>query len=112
VGIAGSTTVGDGVVLAGQVGVAGHLAIGDRVRATAQTGISHSIPAGALVSGYPAFDNREWLKATAVFQRLPDVRRTLQDLDRRLSALEARPAGDPRGASETRDAPEDEAGPR
>lgn len=89
VGIAGSTIIGDRVVLAGQVGVAGHLTIGDGVRATAQTGIPNSIEPGALVSGYPAIDNREWLKASALFRRLPEMRRTLHDLSRRLAALEA-----------------------
>lgn len=87
VGIAGSTVVGDRVVLAGQVGVAGHVTIGDRVRATAQTGIPGSVDAGAFVSGYPAIDNRDWLKASAVFRRLPELRKAVADLTRRLEAL-------------------------
>src|SRR6185295_18228645 len=58
VGVAGSTRVGAHVTLAGQVGVAGHVTIGDGAIATAQTGIPHSIDAGALVSGFPAIDNR------------------------------------------------------
>lgn len=89
VGIAGSTVVEDRVVLAGQVGVAGHLTIGRGVRATAQTGIPNSVPTGAFISGYPAIDNRQWLKASAVFKRLPDLRRAVHDLERRLAALEA-----------------------
>lgn len=88
VGIAGSTTIGDRVVLAGQVGVAGHLTIGAGVRATAQTGIPNSVEPGAFVSGYPAIDNRDWLKASAVFRRLPEMRRLVTELARRLSALE------------------------
>ena len=93
VGIAGSSTIGDHVVLAGQVGVAGHVTIGDRVRATAQTGIPNSVDAGALVSGYPAIDNREWLKSSAVFRDLPELRRQLRSLEGRLEALEARLKG-------------------
>ncbi len=94
VGIAGSATIGEGVVLAGQVGVAGHLEIGDGVTATAQTGIPNSIDAGAVVSGYPAIPNREWLKSSAVFRRLPELKKTVTDLDARLAALERRLAGD------------------
>jgi UDP-3-O-[3-hydroxymyristoyl] glucosamine N-acyltransferase len=90
VGISGSTTIGDSVVLAGQVGVAGHLHIGSRTTATAQTGIPHSLPENSLVSGYPAIDNREWLKSSAVFRRLPELRKTVSDLERRLAELEAR----------------------
>jgi UDP-3-O-[3-hydroxymyristoyl] glucosamine N-acyltransferase len=95
VGIAGSTTIGDHVVLAGQVGVAGHLTIGDRVIATAQTGIPNSVTAGSFVSGYPAIDNREWLKSSAVFRRLPELRKQLADLASRLEALEARLRNEP-----------------
>ena len=89
VGIAGSTSVGDGVVLAGQVGVGGHINVGDHVKATGQSGLTHSIRAGEFVSGTPAFGNRDWLKASAVFQRLPEFRKALQDIERRLAALEA-----------------------
>jgi UDP-3-O-[3-hydroxymyristoyl] glucosamine N-acyltransferase len=90
VGISGSTTIGDSVVLAGQVGVAGHLHIGARTTATAQSGIPNSVPEGSLISGYPAIDNREWLKASAVFRRLPDMKKTVADLERRLAELEAK----------------------
>jgi UDP-3-O-[3-hydroxymyristoyl] glucosamine N-acyltransferase len=87
VGIAGSTRLGDRVTLAGQVGVAGHLTIGDDVIATAQTGIPSSVVAGRLVSGYPAIDNRAWLKSSAVFARLPELQRRVRELEARLSAL-------------------------
>ena len=90
VGVAGSSVIGDHVVLAGQVGVAGHVTIGERVRATAQTGIANSIEPGALVSGYPAIDNRDWLKSAAVFRHLPEMRRRVKDLEARLEALERR----------------------
>jgi UDP-3-O-[3-hydroxymyristoyl] glucosamine N-acyltransferase len=89
VGIAGSSTIGSRVVLAGQVGVAGHLEIGDGARATAQTGIPSSVEAGALVSGYPAIANADWLKASAVFRKLPELRRRVTDLAGRLERLEA-----------------------
>jgi len=73
VGLAGSTEVGRSVVLAGQVGVAGHCKIGDGAVATAQSGIPNDVPAGKVVSGYPAIDNRQWLRASAIFQRLPEL---------------------------------------
>jgi UDP-3-O-[3-hydroxymyristoyl] glucosamine N-acyltransferase len=93
VGIAGSSTLGDRVALGGQVGVAGHITLGDGVRATAQTGIPNDVEAGTLVSGYPAISNREWLKASAVFRRLPDLKRTLTELERRVAELEAAASG-------------------
>ncbi len=78
VGLAGSSEIGKNSILAGQVGVAGHCKLGDGVIMTAQSGVSHDIPAGKVISGSPAFDNRQWLKATAIFNRLPDIIRQLQ----------------------------------
>jgi UDP-3-O-[3-hydroxymyristoyl] glucosamine N-acyltransferase len=88
VGIAGSTTIEDSVTLAGQVGVAGHITIGKGAIATAQTGIPNSVAAGSFISGYPAIDNRDWLRASAVFRRLPTLRKAVAALDARLAALE------------------------
>ncbi len=95
VGIAGSSVLEDDVVLAGQVGVAGHLTIGRGAAATAQTGIPNDVPAGLLVSGYPAIPNREWLKASAVVKRLPELKKAVAALEARVAALEARLAGPP-----------------
>jgi UDP-3-O-[3-hydroxymyristoyl] glucosamine N-acyltransferase len=78
VGLAGSTIVGKNVILAGQVGVAGHCTIGDGVIATAQSGIPSDVAPGKLVSGYPAIDNRQWLRSVALFHRLPELIRDLK----------------------------------
>jgi UDP-3-O-[3-hydroxymyristoyl] glucosamine N-acyltransferase len=87
VGIAGSSRVGKRVTLAGQVGVAGHLTIGDGVIATAQTGIPSSVEEGSVVSGYPAIDNRGWLRSSAVFAKLPELQKRVRELERRLGSL-------------------------
>jgi UDP-3-O-[3-hydroxymyristoyl] glucosamine N-acyltransferase len=89
-GLAGSTTLGRNVLLAGQVGVAGHLTLGDGVIATAQAGIPSDVPAGQMVSGYPAIENRLWLKCAAAFNRLPELVETLRDLKTRLGRLEGK----------------------
>jgi len=80
VGLAGSTAVGKHVILAGQVGVAGHCKIGDRAIATAQSGIPNDVPAGATVSGYPAIDNKLWLRCSALFNKLPELTRAVRRL--------------------------------
>ena len=77
VGVAGSVTIEDDVTLAGQVGVAGHITIGRGVVATAQTGIPNSVDAGAFISGYPAISNRDWLRASAVFRKLPQLKKVV-----------------------------------
>jgi UDP-3-O-[3-hydroxymyristoyl] glucosamine N-acyltransferase len=83
-GLGGSTTVGKNVILAGQVGVAGHLTIGDGAVATAQTGIPSDVAPGAIVSGYPATDNRTWLRTVAAISRLPDLLKRFAALEKRL----------------------------
>jgi UDP-3-O-[3-hydroxymyristoyl] glucosamine N-acyltransferase len=80
VGLAGSTTVGKNVILAGQVGVAGHCTIGDGVIATAQSGIPGDVEPGKIVSGYPAIDNRQWLRVVALVNRLPELLRGIKAL--------------------------------
>jgi len=82
VGLGGSSHVGNNVILAGQVGVAGHLTIGNGAVATAQTGIPGDVAAGATVSGYPAIENRQWLRAVAVFHKLPELAKALRKLSR------------------------------
>ena len=89
VGIAGSTTIGDNVTLAGQVGVAGHITVGNGVSAVGQTGITNSVPAGTFVSGYPAIENKEWLKSSVIFRKLPELRKRMAELERRILELEA-----------------------
>ncbi|MCI0354285.1 MAG: UDP-3-O-(3-hydroxymyristoyl)glucosamine N-acyltransferase, partial [Acidobacteria bacterium] len=80
VGLAGSTEVGKNVILAGQVGVAGHCRIGDGAVATAQSGIPSDVEDGKTVSGYPAIDNRDWLRSVAVFNKLPELAKTVRRL--------------------------------
>jgi UDP-3-O-[3-hydroxymyristoyl] glucosamine N-acyltransferase len=86
VGLAGSTSVGNRCILAGQVGSAGHLEIGDGATITSQRGVPSDVPAGALYAGYPAMENRLWLKVMAALKNLPElqktVRRLVKDLDR------------------------------
>jgi UDP-3-O-[3-hydroxymyristoyl] glucosamine N-acyltransferase len=83
VGLAGSTELGKNVILAGQVGVAGHCKVGDGVVITAQSGTHGDIPAGSVISGFPGFDNKQWLRSVAVFNRLPELARAVRELTSR-----------------------------
>ena len=80
VGLAGSTVVGRNVILAGQAGVAGHCNIGDNVVVMAQSGTHGDIPAGAMVSGSPAFDHKQWLRAVNIFTKLPELAKSVRNL--------------------------------
>jgi UDP-3-O-[3-hydroxymyristoyl] glucosamine N-acyltransferase len=87
-GLAGSSVIGKRVILAGQVGIAGHLRVGDDVVITAKSATSHDVPEGRVISGIPAFENREWLRSTAAFRRLGEFAQRLRELSARVSKLE------------------------
>jgi UDP-3-O-[3-hydroxymyristoyl] glucosamine N-acyltransferase len=88
-GVSGSAEIGSGVLLAGQVGVVGHIRVGDLARVGAQSGVAHDVPDAATVSGSPAFDHREWLKASAAYAQLGELAREIRRLRRRVDELEA-----------------------
>ncbi|MGD1092700.1 MAG: UDP-3-O-(3-hydroxymyristoyl)glucosamine N-acyltransferase [Bryobacteraceae bacterium] len=87
-GLAGSSVLEKNVLLAGQVGISGHLTIHDDVVVYAQSGIGGDIPAGSVMSGSPAFEAREWLRAITAFPKLPELLKTVRQLEKRLAALE------------------------
>jgi UDP-3-O-[3-hydroxymyristoyl] glucosamine N-acyltransferase len=88
-GLAGSSIIGNNVILTGQTGVAGHCTVGDGVILTAQSAISHDVPAGKVISGSPGFDNRVWLRAVSLFQRLPELAKRLDRVEKKLAARDA-----------------------
>ena len=87
-GLAGSSVIGKRVILAGQVGIAGHLKVGDDAVLTAKSATSHDVENGKIISGVPAFDNRDWLRSIAAFRRLGDMARTVRALEKRLVEIE------------------------
>jgi len=84
VGLAGTTVVGNGCILAGQVGVAGHLTIHDGAMVAAQSGVGDDIPAGEQWGGSPAVDGKLWRKCVAVYERLPEMLRTVRRLEEQM----------------------------
>jgi UDP-3-O-[3-hydroxymyristoyl] glucosamine N-acyltransferase len=97
VGISGSTRVGDGAMFGGQSGMVGHIDIGEGARVGAQAGVIGDIPPGETVSGYPARNNREFLRAMGMAFKLPETVRRIDELEQRLSRLEKSATEDPAG---------------
>ncbi len=95
VGIAGSTRLGNYVTIAGQVGVAGHLKIGSRVSIGAQSGVMHPIPDGEKWLGAPAVPEKQAKRQYIAIYRLPDISRQVDQIERRLQALESAAAASP-----------------
>lgn len=70
VGISGSTRLGDFVMAGGQAGLAGHVRIGAGARIAAKAGVMRDVEAGATVCGVPAVPIAQFMKQTAILQRL------------------------------------------
>jgi UDP-3-O-[3-hydroxymyristoyl] glucosamine N-acyltransferase len=73
VGVAGSTRVGDGAILAGHVGVTDHLTIGPGARVAAKSAVFGDVPGGTSISGHPARPHRQFLRAQAALYRLAPI---------------------------------------
>lgn len=84
VGISGSSRLGDRVVMAGQSGAAGHLELGDGARVAAKSAVFKSVEAGRTVAGIPAIEASRWRRVQAVTAKLDEMRRRLRALERRL----------------------------
>ncbi len=88
VGIAGSTRIGANVTLGGQVGLAGHLQIGDNVMVAAQSGVATDLAGNQAYSGSPAIAHREWLRTAMSLPKIPEMRKKILEIEKRLEKIE------------------------
>ncbi len=94
VGIAGSATIGNNVILAGGSGIAGHIKVGDNVKVGGWTGATKDLPSGGTFLGTPAKDNERMRKCIMIIQRLPEMRKPVKDLQKKIEQLEKRLGSD------------------
>ncbi len=90
VGIAGSATVGDHVIIAGKAGISGHLTVGNNTIVGPAAGVVKSLGEGEVVSGTPAMPHKLWLRLMAMMPKLPELKRTVSHLEKRIERLESR----------------------
>jgi UDP-3-O-[3-hydroxymyristoyl] glucosamine N-acyltransferase len=90
VGLAGSVKLGKHVTLGGQVAIVDHASIGDNAMVSGQSGVFNDVAAGAIVSGTPAMPHQARLKCAAVYPFLPEMRKTINKLGKRMSAVESK----------------------
>ncbi len=87
-GIAGSTTTGDYVVMAGRVGVRDHVHIGTGAVLGAMAGIMTSIEDGARVVGIPATPEKQQMRLQVALAKLPEMRKEFQELQKQVKELQ------------------------
>jgi UDP-3-O-[3-hydroxymyristoyl] glucosamine N-acyltransferase len=88
VGIAGSTSLGRGVILGGQVGLKGHIHLNDGVMVASKSGVHANVDKGKIVSGIPAISHRDWLKASTIFAKLPQLFQEIRQLKKAVAAMQ------------------------
>lgn len=89
VGIAGSTKVGQWCMFGGQVGIAGHITIGDKVFLGAQSGVPGSLKSDQTLIGTPPMEPRPYFKSQAIFRRLPELYKQINELQKEVDKLKA-----------------------
>jgi UDP-3-O-[3-hydroxymyristoyl] glucosamine N-acyltransferase len=83
-GIAGSSSSGDYVVVAGQVGICDHVHIGSRVVIGAKAGVTKDVADGERLLGAPATPEREQKRILMSLEKLPEMRRDLRKIKQHL----------------------------
>lgn len=84
-GISGSTKIGNYCTIAGQVGIVGHITLADKTIVGAQSGVSKTVSvSGTIIQGSPAFDYKQNLRSLAVFRRLPELEKQLNELKEKI----------------------------
>ena len=87
VAIGGSASLGNNVVLGGQVAVKGHIILADGVKVAAKSGVHSDVPKGTIVSGIPAIPHKDWLRASAIYAKLPKLYGELRDMKKKIEAV-------------------------
>jgi UDP-3-O-[3-hydroxymyristoyl] glucosamine N-acyltransferase len=87
-GMAGSSSLGNGVTMAARSGTADHVHVGDGAILTGCAGATKDVSEGAVVSGFPARDHREDMKAQVLLRRLPELLQRIRELEARLAEIE------------------------
>jgi UDP-3-O-[3-hydroxymyristoyl] glucosamine N-acyltransferase len=88
VGISGSCTIGSHVILAGQVGVADHASIESGTIIGGKAGVMGGHTAKGVYIGTPIAPHREFMKAQALFLKLPEMNRKIKELEDKIKHLE------------------------
>jgi UDP-3-O-[3-hydroxymyristoyl] glucosamine N-acyltransferase len=84
-GVSGSAKIGENCIIGGQVGIVGHITIAKGSQIQAKTGINRSLEEeGKKWAGAPVNTYSQNMRAQVVLQRLPELERKIEQLERKL----------------------------
>lgn len=87
VGIAGSVKIGSHCMFGGQVGLSGHIHVADHVVFGAQCGVISDVKEATTLLGAPAINAKAFMRSSAIFGRLPEIYRTMGQMQREIEEL-------------------------
>jgi len=84
-GVSGSTKIGAQAIVGGQVGIVGHINVAKGSQIQAQSGINRAIvEEDKKWAGSPATSFNNQMRAQVIFNRLPEMQRKIDELERKL----------------------------
>ena len=89
-GISGSCTIENYAILAGSAGIADHVKIGQGAVVMARAGVANDVAAKTQVFGSPAKEKRVAYREQVAISQLPDLVKTIKQLEARLAQLESK----------------------
>lgn len=92
VGIAGSTVLGNGVVMGGNSAARDHVKLADGTMIAARGGVGSDTSPGEILAGYVAVNHKQWLREQAALRKLPDLIKTVRKLESEIEKLRAEKA--------------------
>jgi UDP-3-O-[3-hydroxymyristoyl] glucosamine N-acyltransferase len=87
-GLAGSSKLGDGVVMAGHAGVSDNVNVGSQTMIGARGVVLYDVDPKQQILGFPAIDKNEELRIIGLRRRLPKLAEQLRELRKRIKKLE------------------------
>jgi len=87
VGISGSVTLGDGVIVGGQAGFADHVTVGDRAIVGSRAGVHNDLEGRAVYLFAPAMPIRKARRVIAALGDLPEMHRLVYKLARKAGLM-------------------------
>lgn len=89
-GIAGSSVIGENVIMGGQVGVSDHARVTSGVMIAARAGVHGNVNERGVIAGTPHQPIKDWKRSIAIFKNLETYIEKIKELENKIKELEGK----------------------